>query len=93
MDEYSPKPEIVLRPKSFSTDGKSASVMASSGEDSESQIKEFLSEEAEQRDEITEELLFEIYDLEDDLSTLERRHGIQDRLQTILETFVDQDES
>lgn len=67
--------------------------MASSGEDSESQIKEFLSEEAEQRDEITEELLFEIYDLEDDLSTLERRHGIQDRLQTILETFVDQDES
>lgn len=63
--------------------------MGASDEEDEDQIRTLLREETEDRDIITEELILEIYDLEDDLSTLDRRHGIQDGIQTILENHVD----
>lgn len=60
-------------------------------EEEEDQIKRLLREEAQDREAITEELLLEIYDLEDDLSTMELRHGITDGIQSALESHVDKE--
>jgi len=60
-------------------------------EEEEDQIKRLLREEAQEREAITEELLLEIYDLEDDLSTMELRHGITDGIQSALENHVDEE--
>ncbi|GAA0646266.1 hypothetical protein [Salarchaeum japonicum] len=60
-------------------------------EEEEDQIKRLLRQEAENREAITEELLLEIYDLEDDLSTMELRHGITDGIQSALENHVDEE--
>lgn len=60
------------------------------GEDEDDEIPDLLREEAEDREAITPELLLEIYELEKELSTLDRRHGIKERLQEILETYVDE---
>lgn len=57
-------------------------------QDEEDQVKRLLREEAEDREAITEELLLDIYDLEDDLSTLDLRHGISTGLQTILDEHL-----
>lgn len=62
-------------------------------QDEEDQVKRLLREEAEDHEAITEELLLEIYDLEDDLSTLDLRHGISTRLQTILEEHLEEEDA
>jgi hypothetical protein len=62
-------------------------------EEEEDQIKRLLREEAEDREAITEELLLEIYDLEDDLSTLDLRKGISDGIQSILEEHIDEQDA
>lgn len=62
-------------------------------QDEEDQVKRLLREEAGDREAITEELLLNIYDLEDDLSTLDLRKGISNRLQTILENHVDEEDA
>jgi len=62
-------------------------------QDEEDQVKRLLREEAEGHEAITEELLLEIYDLEDDLSTLDLRHGISTRLQTILEEHLEEEDA
>jgi len=67
--------------------------MGTADEGDEDQIRTLLREEAEERNVITEELILEIYDLEDDLSTLDRRHGIQDGIQTVLENHVDENDA
>lgn len=59
----------------------------------EDQVKRLLREEAEDLEAITEELLLDIYDLEDDLSTLDLRHGISTRLQTILEEHLEEEDA
>jgi hypothetical protein len=67
--------------------------MGTADEEDEDQIRKLLREETEDRDAITEELILEIYDLEDELSTLDRRHGIQDGIQSILEDYVDENDA
>lgn len=67
--------------------------MGTVDEEDEDQIRTLLREETEDRDAITEELILEIYDLEDELSTLDRRHGIQDGIQSILENYVDENDA
>ena len=67
--------------------------MGTADEEDEDQIRTLLREETEDRDAITEELILEIYDLEDELSTLDRRHGIQDGIQSILENYVDENDA
>lgn len=62
-------------------------------QDEEDQVKRLLREEVEDHEAITEELLLDIYDLEDDLSTLDLRKGISNRLQTILENYVDDEDA
>mgnify|MGYP000100081569 CR=1 FL=1 len=62
-------------------------------QDEEDQVKRLLREEAEDHEAITEELLLDIYDLEDDLSTLDLRHGISTRLQTILEEHLEEEDA
>jgi len=62
-------------------------------QDEEDQVKRLLREEAEDREAVTEELLLDIYDLEDDLSTLDLRHGISTRLQTILEEHLEEEDA
>ena len=62
-------------------------------EEEEDQIKRLLREEAEDREAITEELLLEIYDLEDVLSTLDLRKGISDGIQSILEEHIDEQDA
>lgn len=62
-------------------------------QDEEDQVKRLLREEAEDHEAITEELLLEIYDLEDDLSTLDLRKGIRNRLQSALEDHVDEEDA
>lgn len=62
-------------------------------EEEEDQIKRLLREEAEDREAMTEELLLEIYDLEDDLSTLDLRKGISDGIQSILEEHIDEEDA
>ena len=62
-------------------------------QDEEDQVKRLLREEAENHKDISEELLLEIYDLEDDLSTLDLRKGIRNRLQTALENHVDEEDA
>jgi len=61
-------------------------------QDEEDQVKRLLREEAEDHEAVTEELLLDIYDLEDDLSTLDLRKGIRTRLQTILEDYLAEEE-
>jgi len=67
--------------------------MGTADEEDEDQIRTLLREETEDREAITEELILEIYDLEDELSTLDRRHGIQDGIQSILEDYVDENDA
>jgi hypothetical protein len=67
--------------------------MGIADEEDENQIRILLREQTEDRDAITEELVLEMYDLEDELSTLDRRHGIQDRIQSILENYVDENDA
>lgn len=62
-------------------------------QDEEDQVKRLLREEAEYHEAITEELLLDIYDTEDDLSTLDLRHGISNRLQTILEEHQEEEDA
>ena len=62
-------------------------------EEEEDQIKRLLRQEAQDREAITEELLLEIYDLEDDLSTLDLRKGISGGIQSILEEQVDEQDA
>jgi hypothetical protein len=66
--------------------------MGTADEEDEGQIRTLLREETDDRDAITEELILDIYDLEDELSTLDRRHGIQDGIQSILESYVDKND-
>lgn len=62
-------------------------------QDEEDQVKRLLREEAEDYEAINEELLLDIYDLEDDLSTLDLRHGISTRLQTLLEEHLEEEDA
>ena len=62
-------------------------------QDEEDQVKRLLRQEAEDHEAINEELLLDIYDLEDDLSTLDLRKGIRNRLQTLLENHVDEEDA
>jgi hypothetical protein len=62
-------------------------------QDEEDQVKRLLREEAEEHEAINEELLLDIYDLEDDLSTLDLRHGISTRLQTLLEEHLEEEDA
>ena len=62
-------------------------------QDEEERVKRFLRGEAEDHEAINEELLIDIYDLEDDLSTLDLRKGIRNRLQTLLENHVDEEDA
>lgn len=62
-------------------------------QDEEDQVKRLLREEAEDHEAINEELLLDIYDLEDDLSTLDLRHGISTRLQTLLEEHLEEEDA
>lgn len=57
------------------------------------EIKRLLSEEAERRDTINESLLLEIYELEVDKSTMDRRHGLPDGIRRIIEKNTDKHES
>ena len=63
------------------------------GEDANDEIIGLIREESEGREAISPELLLEIYELEEELSTLDRRHGIKDRLQEILEDYVDEEDA
>ncbi|WP_336326492.1 hypothetical protein [Halovenus sp. HT40] len=67
--------------------------MGTEDEEEEDQIRTLLREETEDRDAITEDLVLEIYNLEDELSTLDRRHGIQDGIQSILENYADENDA
>jgi hypothetical protein len=67
--------------------------MGTEDEEEEDQIRTLLREETEDRDAITEALILEIYDLEDELSTLDRRHDIQDGIQSMLENHVDENDA
>lgn len=62
-------------------------------QDEEAQVKRLLREEAEGRETITEDVLLEIYDTEEDLSTMVLRRGISDKIQEILEDHVDEEDA
>lgn len=55
----------------------------------ERQIINLLRDVSREKNEIDEEIILEIYRLEEDLSTLDRRHGIRERIRNIIESFAE----
>lgn len=50
-----------------------------------SEIESLLKDVAQESDIITEDIIIKIYEVEKELSTLDRRHGIKNKIQNILE--------
>lgn len=61
--------------------------MEANPEKESSQIEELLRLIADEKEDVDEDMILEIYRLEEELSTLDRRHGIKNRIQDIIETF------
>ena len=58
----------------------------------EDEIKSELKRHAEEHELVTEELVEELYELEKEYSTMERRHGITRDVRQLIETHVDTDD-
>jgi hypothetical protein len=62
--------------------------MSTDTSDIDPKILELIAEQADDKN-IDEDLLIQIYNIEDEMVGMKRRHGIDDRLRRVLEDYVE----